>query len=720
MGIGRGLLKILLTGCALFPAWAVAGEVLKAVQVEEQGDITVFRAEFVTPLEYVKHFPSSRGKILQIQLHSIDANFPEDGLKRRETLQPQSTSGLITEVIYEGNVKGGPFLVLRFENIVAFKIKEGRGSVIEVRLEREVVQTANAIPGILPSNADDQALAQLLEQGRRDLLEGRYNEAIFRFTQITQQAGNPHVRDAKEYIGVARERLGQYALAKDEYESYIKAYPDDDRTRTVQQRLMSVKARDTQVTELRQVRDAARSEKDATQNDVFGRISTMYLGGVAVNRGESNFSLNSLNTYVDVTGRTRTAAYESRLLFSGNLDYNMHDVDYVTGDIREEAKYRIRSVQYEYRGKLNKTDVSVGRQSTNRGGVLGRYDGAFVAYKINPKMQASIVAGLPLDYLESLKLNTDNPMIGGALEFPDILPNFSGSAFVVRQEIGGFFDTNSIMDRQAIGADLRYFSNKVTAFSFADYDLSYKALNNVTAHVGGQLNPVSNVSFHVDIRRSPYLLTNNAINGLLNAIGTDGEVTRINEDLLIPQEMQLSAEQIEFLKAHPTVAGMRAVGLSEAYIRARAAQVSGDSKMYTLGLTRDLPEFGPDYQLNVSASYSTYQSVPVWRRVTTPTATLKVGELQQVVESATRDLSVYSQLMIRNVFVERDMQTINLRTSTSDGIRRLSVGVSQRLPYQSEWNFDLRMRLDFLLNAFDVNEVKYAPSAHAEYRVNNT
>ncbi|MDH4275179.1 MAG: hypothetical protein OEW08_09075, partial [Gammaproteobacteria bacterium] len=34
--------------------------------------------------------------------------------------------------------------------------------------------------------------------------------------------------------------------------------------------------------------------------------------------------------------------------------------------------------------------------------------------------------------------------------------------------------------------------------------------------------------------------------------------------------------------------------------------------------------------------------------------------------------------------------------------------------------FDLRMRLDFLLNAFDVNEVKYAPSAHAEYRVNNT
>ncbi|MEK6750331.1 MAG: hypothetical protein AABY83_14195 [Pseudomonadota bacterium] len=702
----------------------MAGEILQSAQVEEQGDIMVFRAEFATALEYVKHFPSVRGKILQIQLHAVGTEISEAGLQRRETLQPQSTSGLVTEVIYEGNVKGGPFLVLRFDSIVSFKIKEGRGKILEVRLEREreAGQAASAIPGVINANADDLALAQLLEQGRRDLLEGRYNEAIFRFSQIIQRPGNPAVRDAKEYLGVARERLGQYDLAKSEYEDYIKAYPDDDRTRTVQQRLMSVKSRNVQAAELRQVRDVARSADAApAQTDVFGRVSSMYLGGVAVNRGESNLALNSFNTYFDVTGRTRTLDHESRTLFSGSADYDRHHKDYVTSEVGVRQLYRIRTVQYEYRGRRNGLDVGFGRQSTNRGGVLGRYDGAYVGYKVAPKVQATLVAGLPVDYLETMQLATNNRMAGVALEFPELVPNLNWGVFAMQQEI------EKMLDRRALGADVRYFANKHTFFSFADYDVSYKVLNNITAHYGLQFNPISNISVHVDSRRTPYTLTSNAAYGLnnlqdpnmvSNGNTIEKNIKQINKDLGLPDEFPLTAEQIIYLKNNPTIASLRALGIPEDVIRERARRNSGQSTMVTLGLTRDLPELGPDYQFNMSASYSNYISVPTQRRAVVAEQGVNAGEIVWDY-TTTRDYSVYSQLMVRNLWMARDMETVNVRASLGDDYRRFSIGVNSRLPYQADWNFDVRMRIDLTVDQNQDNEFRYAPSTHAEYRVTN-
>lgn len=102
---------------------------LNDVTIAEYDGCAVIQVMFNFPLRYVKHFPYESGDDLRIQFDPIPIAVPPgetSALFTRESVRPPSNDiASLLEVIYEGNVEGGPFLTLYFRHPVVFKVEQG-------------------------------------------------------------------------------------------------------------------------------------------------------------------------------------------------------------------------------------------------------------------------------------------------------------------------------------------------------------------------------------------------------------------------------------------------------------------------------------------------------------------------------------------------------------------------------------------------------------------
>lgn len=99
------------------------------VNITEEDSCAVIQVKFNFPLRYVKHFPYESGDDLRIQFDPIPIAVPpgeRSALFTRESVRPpRNDIASLLEVIYEGNVEGGPFLTLYFRRPVVFKVEQG-------------------------------------------------------------------------------------------------------------------------------------------------------------------------------------------------------------------------------------------------------------------------------------------------------------------------------------------------------------------------------------------------------------------------------------------------------------------------------------------------------------------------------------------------------------------------------------------------------------------
>ena len=102
---------------------------LNDVTITEHDTCAVIRVKFNFPLRYVKHFPYKSGDDLRIQFDPIPIAIPpgeSSALFTRESVRPpRNDIASLIEVIYEGNVAGGPFLTLYFRHPVVFRVEQG-------------------------------------------------------------------------------------------------------------------------------------------------------------------------------------------------------------------------------------------------------------------------------------------------------------------------------------------------------------------------------------------------------------------------------------------------------------------------------------------------------------------------------------------------------------------------------------------------------------------
>ena len=111
-------------------------------------------------------------------------------------------------------------------------------------------------------------------------------------------------------------------------------------------------------------------------------------------------------------------------------------------------------------------NLRLGRQRRSSGGLLGRFDGAYIGYQLTPLLKLNAVSSFPVRSSKD-SLETSRNFFGLSLDLGTLAEAWTFSGFAIQQLVDG------ITDRQAIGAEVRYYRPGRTLFSLVDYDASY-------------------------------------------------------------------------------------------------------------------------------------------------------------------------------------------------------------------------------------------------------
>ena len=366
----------------------------------------------------------------------------------------------------------------------------------EPPLPAPVPPTAPAVASI-----EVEARAAELMAKARAALEARDDAlATEHLNELLMLPPNRQSRDAQELAGVARERAGEVQKARAEYELYLKLYPVGEGTARVQKRLDALAA-----PEAAGVRRAER----APLRVVTGSLSQYYYGGrtkietafeTPTTPDRATFTatdLSSLVTNLDLTMRSRTE--------SGDTRFVLRDTNSASFLEDGQGGYnRLNAAYFDYRGLQNPLSLRVGRQTGLVGGLPHRFDGGIVGVGIGPKWRVNAAAGAPVEYP---KIEADRTFWATNLEYENLADAWSGNFFFIEQKSDG------LLDRRAVGTEVRYFRGGTSLFSLLDYDVSYKEWNITMAQGTWQTEGRTTFNLMFDRRKAPTLTTTNAIFG---------------------------------------------------------------------------------------------------------------------------------------------------------------------------------------------------------------
>jgi len=108
-------------------AYARRFQILDEVQLIEEDECRFIDVSFNIPMRYIKHFPYEKGEDLRIKLNTLRIN-PRDSSAQFQREYPGSVSNdlsQLADVVFEGDVEGGPFLAIFFHNALRFKVSQG-------------------------------------------------------------------------------------------------------------------------------------------------------------------------------------------------------------------------------------------------------------------------------------------------------------------------------------------------------------------------------------------------------------------------------------------------------------------------------------------------------------------------------------------------------------------------------------------------------------------
>lgn len=365
---------------------------------------------------------------------------------------------------------------------------------------------AAARPAPAPAAAPPASAAEV-EARAAELIGGAYTAleagdsslATDRLNQLLLLPPNSQSQLAQELAGVARERSGETAKARAEYELYLKLYPESEGAARVRQRLAALAAPPAPGV-VRRERPQVRALTGSISQYYYGgrtKVETAFNTPTTVDR--SSFSAvdqSSLVTNIDLTLRNRSDAADTRAVLRNTNSASFIDT--------QRSYNRLTAAYFEYRGLQNPVSARVGRQTGLSGGLPSRFDGAIAGYGIGQKWRLNASLGVPVEYPA---IDTDRQFWAANLEFENLGDSWSGNFFYVDQKADG------LLDRRAVGAELRYFDPRKSLFSLVDYDTSYKEWN--IAMVQGTWQPRERTTINLlfDRRKAPILATTNAILG---------------------------------------------------------------------------------------------------------------------------------------------------------------------------------------------------------------
>jgi hypothetical protein len=105
----------------------VRDKVLEDVQVIKNNGNLIIEVHFSFPLRYMSHFPQDSGDELRIQLKAVRVPASDaDALFKREGVVPRYADTVaVDQVIYEGDIEGGPYLTVQFTREASYQVVPG-------------------------------------------------------------------------------------------------------------------------------------------------------------------------------------------------------------------------------------------------------------------------------------------------------------------------------------------------------------------------------------------------------------------------------------------------------------------------------------------------------------------------------------------------------------------------------------------------------------------
>jgi hypothetical protein len=367
-----------------------------------------------------------------------------------------------------------------------------------------------------PPLPDDQR-TQMLRDARVALETHQYPQAVDLLNTLLRQPEYPARADAQELLGLVRERAGQLAQAKAEYEDYLRRYPDRPGAARVRGRLQALAAAS--------LAPKSTGEFGAGAADhwtMAGSAALTYQYGtnqiVSSGTSTTTTAVNAALVYADFLVRDRGQRYDFTARVDAGYTENILTTAGGSQDRTTAAFVEVTDKNWGLTGRL-------GRQSLASQGVIGIFDGLFVGYQINPHWSVSAAGGYPA-YTSYSAFSTQSTFGTVTAEYSP-RQSLVFDTYLFDQTDSGF------TDRRSVGFQTRFSQPGRTAVMLVDYDFYFRELNSATLIGNLRVGKSWVLGFDADHRRSPLLLLTNALIGQtapdLNVLATEFTTTQIKQ-----------------------------------------------------------------------------------------------------------------------------------------------------------------------------------------------
>jgi len=497
----------------------------------------------------------------------------------------------------------------------------------------------------------------LMHDARLAMTRGEISRAIQIYTKVLQQPGNPNHREAQEYLALARERNGQIAHAKAEYERYLAVYPEGDDAERVRQRLTALLASSGSTSGAAGTGQAQQGGKPKSSPWKMRTFWSQYYRRDVNQPDAQDEIVNQSSLYTDFTfdGRRRGTRFDFSTRLTAGHRYDLKDEGQGSSgdDFRLSYFYAdLLDTRTRLRGRL-------GRQTRNTGGVLGRFDGLNVTYSLNDRVRFDAVAGEPV-FSTSQSATQSRLFYGVSSNFVPFSEDLELGIFFLQQDI------DDLTDRQVVGTELRYFGETKSLWGSVNYDTAFSELGNAFLQGSWRLPSRLTITGVLDHRRSPFLSLGNALLGQ-----TDQDFSLLT------------------------------TSMTESELRQQALDRSATTSSATLGLSRPL---SPRLQFNLSANFAVVEAIPA------------AGSAPAVPESEYGYFS--ADLIATSLFKEGDVGIVGLRYAQSDSANVYTINLDSRFPIGRSWRINPRLRVDYReINSDQSTQWIYTPGIRLQYRI---
>lgn len=500
-----------------FTSQIVHAQIVDNVEIIPTSQGYEIEIHFTSPLRYQNYAPIVASKTLDIFLKTDTrtSQVGYEGLNERVDLSWDiSIPTALVELTYDGELVDNPRITARFKRALRSNVRASADfrSIIIAVIDPQIANqqateqkqdTGTSIDLLIATLKDKSVvLAKILSDANQSMLDKDYSKAVRLLSKVRDESDGEVQQRAQELIGVSRELNEQLAQAKAEYTRYLEDYPSSEGAPRVKQRLDAMlTAAQAPKQRLRAAKPSKITNDNEWQSQFYGSFAQTYYRDETSQQDQPSQLLRSnLNNDLDFVAKVS----------KGDLELGSQFVGSYRKDFMDQAKGNefIPSILY-FDGKLKEQGLyaRVGRQSFNSAGILGRFDGARLAYDINDHYRINAVMGYPINYSDKSKINSNVSFQGFSIDIQSIWTGWDFNTFYISQQ------NYQVKDREAIGGEIRYRDEDKSLFTLIDYDILFNDLN-IFLFIGNwSLNENNNINLVVDYRNSPILTTNNAIQG---------------------------------------------------------------------------------------------------------------------------------------------------------------------------------------------------------------